>query len=326
MAGFRKAKAEQAALKIGIYGKAGSGKTFTSLLLAEGLAKRSKKRYAVVDTERGTDFYAMPVKERRTHPEAFDFDALYSRSMTEIVQGCMDLDPKSYACVVIDSMTHLWETCISSYPGKRGPDGQIPINAWAQIKKPYKALMAWMLATPLHVIICGRLGIDYGPKLENSDENEVKGYKMKAEGETGYEPHILIRMEEDRKLDKESVITAIVEKDRTGILQGQAIRWPSFDSIAAPLLTLLGSKQSAIDPEEAAMTDAEAAAAEDTRRKLASLKAKEEYEARMQLAKTKAELDGISKELTPAVKKQLLPEHVNALRNKYQERTAQLSA
>ena len=39
MAGFRKAKAEQAALKIGLYGPPGSGKTFTSLLIAEGLAK-----------------------------------------------------------------------------------------------------------------------------------------------------------------------------------------------------------------------------------------------------------------------------------------------
>ena len=38
MAGFRKAKAEQAALKLGIYGPPGSGKTFTALLLAEGLA------------------------------------------------------------------------------------------------------------------------------------------------------------------------------------------------------------------------------------------------------------------------------------------------
>jgi pantothenate kinase-related protein Tda10 len=58
MAGFRKAKAEQAALKIGIYGPPGSGKTFTSLLIAEGLGKISGKRVAYVDTERGTDFYA----------------------------------------------------------------------------------------------------------------------------------------------------------------------------------------------------------------------------------------------------------------------------
>ena len=47
MAGFRKAKAEQAALKMGIYGPPGSGKTFTSLLIAEGLAKLSGKGVAL---------------------------------------------------------------------------------------------------------------------------------------------------------------------------------------------------------------------------------------------------------------------------------------
>ena len=51
MAGFRKAKAEQAALKVGLYGPPGSGKTFTALLLAEGLAKATKKRVAYVDTD-----------------------------------------------------------------------------------------------------------------------------------------------------------------------------------------------------------------------------------------------------------------------------------
>jgi pantothenate kinase-related protein Tda10 len=64
MAGFQKAKAEQAALKIGIYGPPGSGKTFTSLLMAEGLAQATKRRVAYVDTEHGTDFYCKAVPMR----------------------------------------------------------------------------------------------------------------------------------------------------------------------------------------------------------------------------------------------------------------------
>jgi pantothenate kinase-related protein Tda10 len=69
MAGFRKAKAEQAALKIGMYGPPGSGKTFTSLLIAEGLSIASGKRVAYVDTERGTDFYCKDVPSRSIHPQ-----------------------------------------------------------------------------------------------------------------------------------------------------------------------------------------------------------------------------------------------------------------
>jgi hypothetical protein len=49
MAGFRKAAALQAAIKMGIYVPPGAGKTFTALLLAEGLAGISGKRVAYVE-------------------------------------------------------------------------------------------------------------------------------------------------------------------------------------------------------------------------------------------------------------------------------------
>ena len=325
MAGFRKAKAEQAALKIGLYGKAGSGKTFTSLLIGEGLAKHDGKRLAMVDTEHGADFYSMNVPERRVHPAAFEFDALYSRGMMEVLQECLKIDPKEYSCVVLDSMTHLWQVCIDSYTGKKGPDGQIPLQAWGPIKRPYKALMQWMLSTTMHVIICGRQGIEYGVNVEN-EELEVKGYKMKAEGETGYEPHILIRLEELRQQNKESIPTAYVEKDRTGILQGRAIPWPNYESVAEPMLKLLGSSQAVIDSDQAALADAESRVVEEGEKSVKSERTKEDFLARLTLAKTKKEVETISKEITPQLKKEMLTEHVTELRERYLERLEQVSA
>jgi hypothetical protein len=325
MAGFRKAKAEQAALKIGLYGKAGSGKTFTSLLIGEGLAKHDGKRLAMVDTERGSDFYALHVADRKVHPEAFDFDALYSRGMMEVLRECTSLSPKQYSCVIIDSMTHLWNVCIDAYTGKKGPDGQIPLQAWGKIKKPYKDLMQWMLSTTMHVIICGRQGIDYGMNAD-SDDLEVRGYKMKAEGETGYEPHVLIRLEEVRQQNKESITTAYVEKDRTGTLQGKAIQWPNFDKIAKPMLSLLGKTQAAVDADAAALADAEARSIDEGTRAVKSEKQRDEFLARFMLAKTKAEVEQVSKEITAQLKKEMLAEHVTELRDKYQERLNQISA
>src|SRR5579863_1775218 len=108
MSGFRKAKAEQAALKMGIYGPPGSGKTFTSLLIAEGIAKLTGKRVALVDTEHGSDFYCQKVGTRQVHPEAFDFDALYTRSIMDTLKAVKELDTAQYSIVVIDSITHLW--------------------------------------------------------------------------------------------------------------------------------------------------------------------------------------------------------------------------
>src|SRR5437660_9575109 len=115
MAGFRKAKAEQAALKMGVYGPPGSGKTFTSLLIAEGLAKITGKRIALVDTEHGSDFYCQKVLTRQVHPEAFDFDALYTRSIMKTVSAVKTLDTEQYGVVIIDSVTHLWQACIEAY-------------------------------------------------------------------------------------------------------------------------------------------------------------------------------------------------------------------
>jgi hypothetical protein len=45
---------------------------------------------------------------------------------------------------------------------------------------------------------------------------------MKAEGETAYEPHILIRMEaiKPKKTNELAQIVAYAEKDRTGVLAG----------------------------------------------------------------------------------------------------------
>src|SRR6516164_9801288 len=101
---FQKPQAQKAALKMALYGPAGSGKTFTALLLAEGLANHTGKRVAYVDTEYGTAFYGQHVPERATHPQAFDFDVLYTRSITQALDAVRGLDPRAYGVLVIDSI------------------------------------------------------------------------------------------------------------------------------------------------------------------------------------------------------------------------------
>ena len=61
MTAFHKPQPLKAALKLALYGVAGSGKTFSSLLLAEGLARHTGKRIAYIDTEHGTAFYGQAV-------------------------------------------------------------------------------------------------------------------------------------------------------------------------------------------------------------------------------------------------------------------------
>lgn len=314
MSGFRKAKGEQAALKVGIYGPSGSGKTLTSLLLAEGLAKREGKRVAFVDTERGTDFYAQAVPERAIHPEAFDFDALYERSLLTVLDEVKALDPNKYAVVVIDSITHLWEAARNAYEGRLTKASTIPMNAWGAIKKPYKDLVAYLLNSPMHFIICGREGNEFA-KDDVTGEMTLVGKKMKAEGETAYEPHILIQMESTK--GKKSFVAAYFEKDRTGILKGKTVANPTFE-VFEPLLALLGGTQAQIkDEDTAAVEDGDKLAQESRERTEKSRKIREQFTARFQLATGIDEVEKIGKDITAAMKKEMFKDDVDALRESY---------
>jgi len=325
MAGFKKAKAEQAALKVGLYGPSGSGKTFTTLLFAEGLAKLTGKRIAFVDTEHGTDFYCKAVPERTPHPEGFDFDALYTRSLTETLADVRTLDEKQYGVLIIDSMTHIWEACKAAYSGKTNAAGQIPFHAWGKIKKPYKDLIAFLLSTPMHVFICGRQGNEYGES--ETGELAMIGVKMKAEGETPYEPHILLRMEAVRpKPTANPIITAFPEKDRTGrLFAGGKIQWPTYENTIAPLMGLLGDTQATVKTEdEVAMQDAEAVAMDEGEKAEHSATVFRKFKARMDACDTKAELKKVANDLTPDIKKTMLSSDVVALREHWSELEAKL--
>jgi hypothetical protein len=100
----------------------------------------------------------------------------------------------------------------------------------------------------MHIIICGRQGVDYETD-EETDELKAVGVKMKAEGETPYEPHILIRMEaiKPKKTNEIATIVAYAEKDRTGVLVRPQLPNPTFETLVAPLLGLLGDKQARME-------------------------------------------------------------------------------
>lgn len=326
MAGFRKAKAEQAALKLGMYGPPGSGKTMTSLMLGEGLGKVCGKRVALIDTEHGSDFYCQAVASRAVHPEAFDFDALYTKSITEMLAAIKGLKPDEHGVVIVDSMTHVWESCKAAYSGRTTSIGTIPMQAWGKIKKPYKELMALLLSSPMHVIICGRQAVEYETD-EETEELKAIGVKFRGEGETAYEPHILLRMEsiKPKKTNEVATIIAYAEKDRTGVLSGRSFMNPTFDTICRPLLPLLGDKQAHVATEgETGNIDAEELTKQDAEREQVSAQTLKDYSARLTLAKSKDELKAIGKEITPKLKASMLPADVASLREKYQERETEI--
>ena len=186
-------------------------KDLTSLLWAEGLAAIDGKRIAFIDTERGSEFYCLDIPERTVHPKDFDFDRFITRSLMETLEAVEELDPKVHGVLVIDSITHLWEAARAAYNGKLLPNGGIPLQAWQQIKKPYKRLMSLFLDGSFHAILCGREGV----VMEQDEDGEMRvtGTKLKAEGETPHEPHVLGRMCPDRDERGGYITKVFFEKD-----------------------------------------------------------------------------------------------------------------
>jgi AAA domain len=324
---FHKPQTLKAALKMALYGPAGSGKTFTSLRIAEGLAQHNGKRIAYVDTESGTAFYGQAVPQRAVHPDAFDFDVMYTKSITEVITAVRQLDCNTHGVLVIDSITHLWDACKNAYSGKLTRAGTIPLNAWTNIKKPYKELLHLLLSLPVHVLICGRQGNDFA---EDDESGELKnlGFKMRAEGETAYEPDVLIRLEPHKPTKKALAIpVAHVEKDRTGILAGQSIAWPMFDNIAKPLLGLLGATQAVLPTDdEVSQQDADALTRQEQQRVERSAEQAAEYTTRFGQADAVEALERLGKELTAEVKSRLTAKDLARVRRAYATRLGQLKA
>jgi hypothetical protein len=327
MSGFTKPTSLKAALKLALYGAAGSGKTLTALLLAEGLVRGTGRRVAVLDTEQGTAFYSQAVPKRTVHPEAFDFDVLHTRSVTEAIGAIRSLDPAVHGAVIIDSISHLWDACRNAYNGKTTKQGGIPLYAWATIKKPYRDMMNLLLSLRVHVIFCGRQGIDYGED-EGTGELKQLGFRLRAEGETGYEPDVLVRLE-SHKANRKSAATILahVEKDRTGILAGSTIEWPTFDKLAKPLLGLLGTKQAPVpSDDEVAMKDAEALERQEEERQRRSAEVAADYAGRIAAARTAEELRQVGQQLKPEVKSQLVLADLDRIRQLYGKRQAGLKS
>jgi len=317
---FVKAKPEQAAIKMSIYGPQGSGKTVTALLFAEGIASLTGKRIAYIDTERGTDFYAKSVPERKFHPHAFDFDALYTRSIAEMTRDCKSLNPEEHSVIVLDSISHVWDAAMDAYTGRRTKSDGIPMHAWGKIKKPYKSLIQWLVESPFHVFILGRQKNLF--ETDDFDNMKKVGVSMRAEGETAYEPHICLRMEADTVQTKGMATVskhfAYVEKDRSGILQGRVLTNPTFDEIR-PIMGLLGDTQGRVDNEDERIAqDSELLDKQEKEKFEKSQKEFATLQAELYQVKNNTELAEMKKKLGKR-KRYLVSEHVGALADAYRD-------
>ena len=255
---LQKAENQQGFFKSAIYGLQGSGKTYTGCNFAVGLHHLLKERglepgpVAMFDTERGSDF-AVP----HFNKHQIDFYVKQSRSFKQAIQVIDECIKEKFSIIIIDSISHIWQELTKSFMQKYKVS-RLAVHHWGPIKEEWKQLTERVINANLHMILLGRAANDY-ELLEKEDEMTGKisydvvktGYKFRAEGEFGYEPSIVFRMERVR-LDEGEVHRAYCEKDRNmnpdETLDGKYFDNPSFEILSPHLKCLnLGTTSEGVD-------------------------------------------------------------------------------
>lgn len=166
---FRPAVRSETSLLIGIAGSTGSGKTYSALTLAEGLAQGGK--IAVIDTEAGRALH---------YADQFKFDhgelkAPFSpENYTRAIEAA---DKDGYKVIVIDSMSHEhegeggvldWHDRIvddlvakekakgNSYFDEDKVRNRVSVGAWNKPKQAHKRMVSRLLQCRAHLIFCLR--------------------------------------------------------------------------------------------------------------------------------------------------------------------------
>jgi hypothetical protein len=231
---FQRAKVTLSRLKVGLFGEQGSGKTTTALLLAIGLSKTYHNGAPIFmhDTEAGSDFL-IAIAEM----EGVDLLVRKSRSFADMTAGLAQAQREG-ACVYLeDSITSDWNALMEKFKKDRKIN-RIEIYHWSEIKPKWNS--EWvepMLNANVHVLTCGRQGDKWENVLQDdgTTKAETVGVKMKAEGEFGYEPFLLLNMTSrqaaiGRKRSGTFVHHCTVFKDKTRAIQGLEFDWPDINN------------------------------------------------------------------------------------------------
>ena len=143
---FVKAKKEQVWLKVLLSGPSGSGKSYSALRVAKGIADQCGSRIAYIGTEGSRDLY---------YASDFDFDLLqleepytidkYTDAIDEAVEA-------GYKVCIIDSMTHEWLWLTDTHDKMPGNSFQ----NWGKLKPKHRSFMDKILTCPMHIVSTSR--------------------------------------------------------------------------------------------------------------------------------------------------------------------------
>jgi hypothetical protein len=210
---FKKARRENVSLVIGLAGGTGSGKTYTALRLATGMA--GDKPFVLIDTEAGRG---------KHYADQFNFDHGDLRPPFRpdaYIEAIKAADEAGYPVIVVDSMSHVWageggalqwqEEELQRMAGsdwkKRKQCGPA---SWIVPKMAHKQMVQKLLQIRAHLILCFRAE----EKIEIVRNAEGKTEIVPKSGPTGLNGWMPIC---EKSLPFELTVSFLLTADAPGI-------------------------------------------------------------------------------------------------------------
>jgi hypothetical protein len=197
---IRKSERKNAKIKLALQGSAGSGKTYSSLLIAKGLLGGDFTKTAIIDTEnRSADLYA-----HLGDYNVVSMDSPYSpERYIEAIELC---EKEGMEVIIIDSISHCWDYLIDVHSNMPGNS----FTNWGKITPRQNSFINKILRSNAHVISTMRVKQDYVLNQKNGRfVPEKVGLKAIQRNDLDYEFTIVF--------DVDSAHNAKASKDRTGL-------------------------------------------------------------------------------------------------------------
>jgi len=212
---LRKATRQKAKIRLGLSAVSGGGKTYSALLLANGLCGDWGK-VALIDTENGSgdlyahlgDYMVLPLQAPYS-PERY----------IQAIKACED---SGASVIIIDSITHEWDGKGGILEISNSMTGNSYTN-WAKLTPRHQAFIDAILQSKCHVITTVRRKQDY--ELMDKDGKKVpQKVGLKEVTREGFEYELTLNLELDVNHN------ATCSKDRTGLFQGKPEFTPSIET------------------------------------------------------------------------------------------------
>lgn len=201
---LRQSERKKAKIKMALQAPAGAGKTYSSLLLAQGLTNGDFSKIAIIDTENGSaDLYA--------HLGQYNVLTLIPPFTPENYIKAIDVCEKAgMEVVIIDSVSHCWDYLLDYHASLAGNS----FTNWGKITPLQKAFTDKILQCDAHVIATLRTKQDY--VLNQKDGKFIpEKVGLKAVQKDGLDYEFTIVFDIDIKH------FAVSSKDRTGLFMGK---------------------------------------------------------------------------------------------------------